>query len=60
MRLICSGSARGFIRVISFRLKQLFQDVGDNSIFIILLEGLAVRNVNADPVFDPGTLKSHL
>jgi len=60
MRLICSGSARGFICAISVRLKQVFHDVGDNSIFALLLGGLAIWNMNADPVFDPGTLKSHL
>ena len=60
MRLICSGSARGFVRAISLRLEQVFHDVGDNSIFAVLRKGLTVRNVDADPVFDLCTLESHL
>jgi len=60
MRLICSGNARGFICAIPVGLKQVFHDVGDNSIFTLLLGGLAIWNMNADPVFDPGTLKSHV
>ena len=60
MKLICSGSARGFVRAISLGLKQLFHDVGDDSVFAVLLEGLIVRDVNADPVCDIGIPKSHL
>ena len=60
MRLICSRSARGFIHAISLRLEQLFHDVGDNSILAVLFEGLTVGNMDADPIFDLGTLKSHL
>jgi len=60
MRLICSGSARRFIRANSLGLKQLFHDVGNNSIFALLLEGLTIRDMNTDPVLDLGTLKSHI
>ena len=60
VRLICSGGAWGFTRASPLGLKQVVHDVCDNSIFVVLLEGLTIGNVNANPILDLGTLKTHL
>ena len=60
VRLICSGSSRHFIRAISFGLKQIIHDISNNGIFALLFVGLTIWNMNANPVFDLGTLKTHL
>ena len=58
--LIWTGSGRGFTRTSLLGLEQLVHDICDNSIFTLLFEGLTIWDVNADPIFDLGTLKTHL
>ena len=60
VKSIWSGGSRGFTRTSPLGLEQLVHDVCDNSILTLLLEGLTIGDVNADPVFDLGTLKTHL
>ena len=60
VRLIWTGSGRGFTCTSPLGLEQLIHDVCDNSIFAILFEGLTIGDVNADPIFDLGTIKTHL
>ena len=35
-------------------------DIGENGVFALLFHGLTVGDMDADPVFHFGTLKSHL